>query len=169
MGYLGDAPVSESGAPAKPPRISWRCPLCKRRLWLRWTTEDEAAFRKRCDKHARTSSVCRAALLLDSLRAEGLQPLRQGMYFTTHYELLKDAGLTTKHLTHVDVDCVQPTPWAPAWAVQYAAHLRTEMGLSYDACVAELRAAAESPDAEERVRAFLLLAQHSSVDERGEP
>jgi hypothetical protein len=152
---------SDDAPPPERPRLTWRCTICKRLLVLRPTTENEEAFRARCAAHANAARVCRAKLLVKQLEADGFTPLRtaNGTDFVAGYAALKDAGLVTRYLTHVNHDYVTSTPWSPGWAAEYEDYLRRTRNLSLSARVAELVEAAASPEATERARAFLALAR----------
>lgn len=97
--------------------------------------------------------------------------------FVIGYSVLSDAGLVTRHPTHVAQPSqlkrasrrkrrsikksieyaalpspIIPTPWAPSWAVRYERYLREKRNRSTAERVADLAEAAADP---ERVQAFL--------------
>lgn len=144
-------------------RKQWTCPYCRKRFALR-ATESEEQFAERCNAH-RGSRHCGAeALARRLLREERLERLidREGQFLFGH-DALKEAGLIQEYRTRLaEPDYVRAEPWAPGWAVDYEAHLRVQRRRPYRERVAELRAAAETPEATERVRVFLVL-----VDDQG--
>lgn len=144
------------------PRLRWRCSICKVLLALRPTSETEDTFRARCADHERGSNVCRAKVLIKQLYTEHFVPLRTecGTDFTLNYHALKDAGLTTRHLTHVINDTwVRSTPWGPRWAVRYDNYLiRTQRCITLQQRIEALREASTNPGGGDGVEAFLVLA-----------
>lgn len=155
----------------EPPRLVWRCPVCRQRLALRPKSEDEAKFRERCHAHQRSRRVCEARLLIKKLRAEGLVPLRSIAEndYTCEYLGLNDAGLVTWHLTHVIGDnYVRRSPWGPSWAARYDQYLRVKREMALQRRARELREAAESPESIDRAKVFLAFA-YRDVDLGGKP
>ena len=139
-----------------PGRRQWTCPYCRRRLAAR-SKEDTDQFAERCGAHRR-SKHCPATARGHQLFRDGLERLidRTGAFLPSH-GVLKEVGLVEEHRTRlVEPDSARSEPWAPQWAVAYEEHLRKRRR-PYSERVAELRAAAESPETVARARAFLVL------------
>lgn len=164
---MSDEEVTEA-----PRRLTWLCPICRQRLWLRHASEDEAMFHERCEAHRRAKRVCNARVLMKQLKSDGFVPLRRASLndFTTEYLGLNDAGLVQWHPTHIIGDSyVRSTPWGPVWAADYDQYLRRKRKLSLQRRVVELQEAAASPESIDSLRAFLAFAQTDEVDLGGEP
>ena len=132
----------------------WTCPYCRRRLAAR-SKEDTDQFAERCGAHRR-GKHCPATARSHQLFRSGLKRLidRTGAFLPSH-GALKEVGLIEEHRTRlVEPDSARSEPWAQGWAIAYDGHLR-EQHRPFLERVAELRAAAASPEAEERVRVFL--------------
>jgi len=162
----GDEEVPE------PRRLSWACPVCRQRIYLRYASEDEAKFHERCRAHERAGRVCTARVLIKQLKADGLVPLRRAALndFIYEYMGLNDAGLVQWHPTHIVGDSyVRSSPWGPAWAARYDQYLRLVRKQSLRLRVVELREAAETPESIDRALAFLVFAHADEVDLGGAP
>lgn len=164
--------MSDEEAPEAPRRLTWLCPVCHQRLWLRPASEGEAMFHDRCEAHRRAKRVCTARVLIVQLKWEGFVPLRRAALndFTLEYLGLNDAGLVQWHPTHIMKDIyVTGSPWGPRWAADYDQYLRRKRKLPLQRRVVELREAAASPESIDSLRAFLAFAQTDAVDLGGEP
>lgn len=149
--------MSVPRCPSKAGHRRWTCPYCRRRFAAR-SQEDPEQFAARCGAHQR-SRLCGALDLADRLGARELERLigRTGDFLEGH-AALKEAGLVETHRTRlVEPDSLRPEPWAPIWAIEYERYLRRKPRRPFSERVAELRAAAESPESVERARAFLAL------------
>jgi len=142
-------------------RDQWRCPICKKLLVLRPTTETADTFRARCAEHERQGNICRAEMLGKRLHAEGLVPLRtmDGHDFVFTHNALKGAGLVTQHQTHVVMDYVRSTPWGPRWAAHYDTYLFRQLKLPLTRRIAALIEAAATAESRDSAVAFVALAE----------